>query len=230
MATPCLAAPPEQLLGPVNAVERCNLPPVLYVAGAVSLLKLGNRVSVVGSRNASGDGLRRAARLARELAQADVTVVSGLAAGIDTAAHRAAIEAGGHTIAVLGTPLDVAYPAGNRALQRLIAEEHLLVSQFPPGTPIHKSNFPRRNRVMALISDATVIVEAGEGSGALSQGWEAIRLGRPLFVMRAVAEDRNLEWPAEMMKYGAMVLAETAQVIAALPPPEAGGTFDALAF
>lgn len=133
-------------------------------------------------------------------------IVSGLAEGIDTAAHTAAIDAGGRTIAVLGTPLDVFYPAGNRNLQSLIMRDHLCISQFPPGTPAQRGNFPMRNRTMALLSDATVIVEAGEKSGSLHQGWEALRLGRPLFLIRSVFSDPSLSWPCEMERYGAMPL------------------------
>lgn len=131
---------------------------------------------------------------------------SGLAEGIDTAAHTTAIESGGRTIAVLGPPLDQAYPASNRGLQERIAERDLLVSQFRSGAPVRQKNFPMRNRTMALLTDATVIVEAGEKSGTLHQGWEALRLGRTLFLMESVAADPRLCWPKEMIAYGAQVL------------------------
>jgi len=133
-------------------------------------------------------------------------VVSGLAEGIDTAAHTSALEAGGETIAVIGTPLDKYYPAGNKDLQVRLAQEQLVVSQSPIGTPTTRKSFPIRNRTMALLSDATVIVEAGEKSGTLHQGWEALRLGRTLFLMESVANDPTLSWPREMIKYGALVL------------------------
>lgn len=220
---------PEDLLGPLNEVERRNAPPKLYVAGAPDLLKLATRVSIVGSRKASPDGLKRAARLARELVARGVTIVSGLAEGIDTAAHTTAIEARGRTIAVLGTSLDKVYPSKNRALQTRIMEEHLALSQFAPGQPTRPSNFPRRNRVMALISEATVIVEAGDTSGALSQGWEALRLGRQLWIMKAVAEDSRLSWPKEMREYGADVLSGTQELLDALPL-DAGGALADLVF
>lgn len=223
------AISPEKLLGPLNRVEQENAPERLFVAGAVALLKLGTRVSIVGSRKASAAGLKRAAKLARILAEKGITVVSGLAEGIDTAAHEAAMAAGGRTIAVLGTPLDRSYPRKNAGLQQRIVDEHLVVSQFPSGHSILKSNFPRRNRVMALISDATVIMEAGETSGAISQGWEALRLGRRLFIARSVAENPALTWPSEMRKYGAEVLAEAEDVIEALPR-DAGGPLAGLSF
>ena len=216
------AIPTEELLGPLNEVERKHAPDTLYLAGDDQLLRTGPRVAVVGTRNASAEGLRRATRLSRELATHGVVVVSGLAKGIDTAAHGAAIKAGGRTIAVLGNPLDQCYPRANSDLQRLIAEEHLLVSQFPSGHPSGRANFPRRNRTMALLTDATVIVEAGEGSGTISQGWEALRLGRRLFVLRSVMEDPHLTWTAEMQKYGAETLTEMSELLEVLPEPSDG--------
>ena len=107
------------------------------------------------------------------------------------------MEAGGRTIAVLGTPIDQFYPAENEALQKKIATEQLVVSQFSSGYPITPKNFPLRNRVMALLTDATVIVEAGEKSGTVHQGWEALQLGRLLFLLESVAQDKSLTWPAE---------------------------------
>ncbi len=225
-----LSFTPDELLGPLNDVERHNAPPRLYLTGARSLLKLGTRVSIVGARKASDLGLRRARKLARILAEEGVVVVSGLAAGIDTAAHEGAMSVPrGRTIAVLGTPLDTSYPAKNRELQRRIMEEHLAVSQYPAGHPIQKGNFPRRNRTMALISDATVIVEAGDTSGSLSQGWEALRLGRPLFIMKSVTEAPNLKWPSNLLKYGAEILAKPADLLEAFPA-DMGGHLDSLSF
>lgn len=172
---------PEELLGSLNEVETKYAPKRLYIRGDRDLLNDGPRVAIIGSRRASGDGLRRATKLAGELIREGVVVVSGLAEGIDTAAHTAAIQRGGRTIAVIGTPLDEVFPAKNHRLQEEIASHHLLVSQFTPGTPIRRENFPQRNRTMALLSHASVIVEAGETSGSLSQGWEAHRgrLPRP---------------------------------------------------
>jgi DNA processing protein len=211
--------PPDELLGPLNAVERQNAPEWLYVAGDTSLLGQEPRVAIVGARNPTADGQRRAARLARELVGQKVVVVSGLARGIDAAAHTAAIQAGGRTIAVLGTPLDVCYPRENAELQKHIMKNHLAVSQFPEGYPTGRTNFPRRNRTMALLTHATVIVEAREGSGTLSQGWEALRLGRELFVLKSVVETPSLAWPKEMLRYGARVLGATEELLPTLPPP-----------
>ena len=208
---------PESVLGPLNDLERKHLPDRLYLAGDAALLQRRPRVSIVGARNASPEGIRRAAKLARNLVEKDVVVVSGLAAGIDTAAHEAAIKAGGRTIAVIGTSLDKTYPRKNTDLQAFIASEHLVVSQFPPGYPTTRSNFPRRNRTMALIVDASVIVEAGDSSGSLSQGWEALRLNRELFIMRSILEQPDLTWPDEMKDYGAQVLESPEALLDVLP-------------
>jgi DNA processing protein len=192
----------EQILGPLNEVEKKNAPKRLYLAGNRGVLTLGPRVAIVGSRKASKRGLEEAWKLSEALASRGIVVVSGLAEGIDTAAHGAAMEVRGSTVAVLGTPLDECYPPKNRSLQDRIMREHLAVSQFPPGIPTRPSNFPIRNRTMALLSDATVIVEAGEKSGSLHQGWEALRLGRALFLMESVV-NKGLTWTEEMMRYGA---------------------------
>jgi DNA processing protein len=199
---------PEQLLGPLNEVEQKFAPKQLFAAGDIGLLREGARVSIVGSRKASAAGLGRARKLASILSERGIVVVSGLAEGIDTAAHTACIEKGGRTVAVIGTPLDQVFPRQNAALQEKIMKEHLCVSQFPSGRPVQRGNFPLRNRTMALISDASVIIEAGETSGSLSQGWEALRLGRGLFVTKALAEDPSLKWPKEMLGYGARVLSD----------------------
>ena len=211
----------EELVGPLSEAERRHSPKTLFVSGDPGLLRGTRRVAVVGSRQASPDGLRRAARLARELVASDIVVVSGLAMGIDAAAHAAAIDAGGRTIAVLGTPLDNFSPRSNAELLATIAREHLAITEFAPGTTVQRGNFPRRNRTMALLSDATAIIEAGDSSGSISQGWEAIRLGRPLFIARSLVENPDLAWTREMLDYGAFVLASLQDVVSVLPqgPP-----------
>src|SRR5579859_2010657 len=142
-----------------------------------------------------------ARRLARELSQSGVLVVSGLALGVDTEALKAALEASGRTIAVIGTPIDKAYPAENKRLQELIYRENLLISQFPPGKKTYPSNFPERNKLMATISDATVIVEASDTSGSLHQAAECLKLNRWLFIAKSVLEDRTLQWPSKFTHY-----------------------------
>jgi DNA processing protein len=125
----------------------------------------------------------------------------------------------GRTIAVIGTPLDDAFPKANAALQQKIAKEHLLLSQFAPRSAVTRGNFPRRNRTMALIADVSVIIEAGEGSGTLSLGWEALRLGRPLFILQSVVGS-GLKWPSEMLEHGAVVLSCVDDVRRVLPTDE----------
>jgi DNA processing protein len=211
--------PTVELIGrPLNEIESKYAPAFLYAQGDRSLLSpYGVRVSLVGSRKATAEGLRRTKKLARSLAKEGIVIVSGLAEGIDTAAHLAAMEAGG-TIAVLGTGLDRYYPVQNRELQIQIAQKHLVLSQFPPGSAPRKQSFPQRNRTMALISDATVIIEAGEKSGSHHQGWEALRLGRPLFVLQSTLEMR-MQWAEEMLKYGAKVLEGVDDVLGLIPSP-----------
>ncbi len=216
--TPAIEAHrPDQLLGRLTEIQSRNAPPVLFTAGDTSLLADTVRVSVVGSRHPSEEGSRRAIKLAAALVSKGAVVVSGLAEGIDTAAHATAMRTGGRTIAVLGTPLNEVFPAKNAELQAGIMEKHLAVSQFPIGMPTAKGNFPRRNRTMALISHASVIVEAGNSSGSLSQGWEALRLGRPLFIMKSIVMRADLTWPAEMISYGAIVLSDPDEIDSYLP-------------
>lgn len=198
---------PEDILGPLDEIERKHAPEQLYLAGDPTLLSHGVRVSIVGSRKASPEGLLRARKLAALLVRRGIIVVSGLAEGIDTAAHTSAIEEGGRTVGVLGTPLDRAFPTKNRELQDRIMGEHLAVSQFPSGNSIGPRAFPMRNRTMALLSDATVIVEAGAKSGTVHQGWEALRLGRPLFLMASLLKAGH-PWMKEMLHYGASVLSD----------------------
>ncbi len=190
----------------LTPTERKYAPGQLFVEGDLSLLSSGLKVSIVGSRKPSERGIRDAECLARTLVEHGVIVVSGLAEGIDTVAHETAIGSGGKTIAVLGTPLDVAYPAKNKGLLDKIKKDHLAVSQFSPGYPTTPGNFPLRNLTMALLSDATIIVEASENSGTRHQGWEALRLGRFVFILKTVIDNKALSWPKEMMKYGAQEL------------------------
>ena len=129
----------------------------LFYAGELSLLQ-EPCVAIIGTRKVTEAGAKRTNRLARELVQAGIVVVSGLAIGVDAAAHSAAIEAGGRTIAVIGTPLDKAYPAKNARLQETIYRDHLLISQFSPGTRTFRASFPQRNKLMATLTDATVVM------------------------------------------------------------------------
>ena len=213
----------EDLLGRrPNDVEEKHAPPELYAQGPMPVPLELPRVSVIGTRRPTEEGIRSARAVSKVLVDNGIVVVSGLAAGTDAEAHRAAIALRGRTIAVLGTPLDLAYPARNAPLQKIIAENHLVLSQFAPGLPVARRNFVMRNRTMALISHATVIVEAGTSGGTQQQGWEAIRLGRPLFIMDSVEDKPGSEWPAKLLHYGAMKLSHMDDILEFVPPPGLG--------
>jgi DNA processing protein len=202
---------PERLRDATDPVE------MLYFEGNWALASTPS-IAVVGTRKPSADGIERAAYLARRLVQDGFTVVSGLADGIDTAAHTSAIEAEGQTIAVIGTPLGHVYPKKNAELQRRIAEQYLLISPIPLEryeAQDFRSNrffFPERNKVMAALTQATVIVEAGETSGTLVQAREALRQGRKLFIMKSCFERTDITWPEKFRKEGAIRVDSYAEV------------------
>jgi len=202
---------PAELLGRLlNEVEAKYAPKTLYVSGSIEIPLRGIRVAVIGTRKPSNEGIEETKKIVEALVRKDIVIVSGLARGIDTVAHKTAIDSGGKTIAVLGTPLDRFYPKENRWLQELIMKEHLAISQFPIGSTIRPKNFVIRNRTMALISNASIIVEAGETSGVISQGWETIRLGRLLLINEKM---KNLAWVQKMVEYGAILFSNVGDVI-----------------
>lgn len=208
----------ENLLGrALNNIERKYAPKMLYVKGSLEIPLPCPRVSIVGSRKASSDGIENAKKIAKTLIENHAIIVSGLAEGIDTVAHETAIKMNGKTIAVIGTPLDKVFPRKNFELQQEIMKNHLAVSQFPIGYPTTPKDFVLRNRTMALISDASVIVEAGETSGSLHQGWETLRLGRPLFISESVVNNSELNWPKKMLEYGAIELSDPTDLLEVLP-------------
>jgi DNA processing protein len=209
----------QRLLGrPLNDIEDRYSPELLFIKGPMHPPLPGPRVSIVGSRKASAKGLSDATKISRVLAENGVVIVSGLAEGIDTCAHEAAMKVReGKTIAVLGTPLDRTYPKKNHWLQLEIMNHYLAISQFQIGHQTRPEDFIARNRTMALISDATIIVEAGPNSGSRHQGWEAIRLGRPLFIWKPILDQPELGWPREQLKYGAVELDNPIDVIESLP-------------
>ncbi len=209
----------EALLGhPLNDIETKFAPKTLYCVGPMEIPLSDSRISIIGSRRASQAGLLETKNIVRFLTKNKITIVSGLARGIDTTAHVAAMECGGSTIAVLGTPLNRAYPKENSGLQEAIMKGHLVVSQYPVGHVTRPRDFVLRNRTMALISGGTIVVEAGESSGSLHQCWEALRLGRPLFICRGVMKNDSLKWPKKMIEYGAMELDELEHVLENIPP------------
>ena len=194
---------PSKLRDAVSPVE------LLYYQGWWDLAA-SRSVAVVGTRNPSRDGLARTRRLVKELVKDELTIVSGLAAGVDTMAHETAIAEGGRTIAVIGTPLSHSYPRENADLQRHIAENFLIVSQVPvkryedQDYLSNRSFFPARNITMSALTEATIIVEAGETSGTLIQARAAIRQRRKLFVLDSCFRNPRLSWPATLEAKGAI--------------------------
>jgi DNA processing protein len=179
----------------------------IFYAGDLSLLKRPC-VSIVGTREVSEKGISVTDMIARKLVDAGIVVVSGLAYGVDTVAHTAALAQEGKTIAVIGTPLDKASPSENAPLQERIYREHLLISQFPEGEKPQRGNFPVRNRLMATLSDATVVIEASDTSGTLHQAAECTKLGRWLFIAKSVVDNPKLTWPKKFLKYDTCVVLE----------------------
>jgi len=193
---------------------------LLYYQGVWELTET-RCVAVVGARKASDDGLKRASRLARELAANGFTVVSGLAAGIDKAAHTSAIEAKGRTVAVIGTPLGIYYPPENRALQDRIANDFLLISQVPllrylrQAIPQNRLFFPERNVTMSALTEATIIVEASDTSGTLTQARAALHQGRKLFILDSCFQ-AGLTWPSTFEGRGAIRVRKSEDLLDAL--------------
>jgi DNA processing protein len=166
-------------------------PPLIFVAG--SLKPTDSRaVAVVGARTPSPEGVKTASAIATHLAARDYAVASGLAAGIDTAAHTAALTAGGRTLAVIGTGLNRSYPPENAALQRRIAAEGAVISQFWPDAPPSRRSFPMRNAVMSGLALTTVVVEASHTSGSRMQARLALAHGRPVCLLGSLVEQH--EW------------------------------------
>ena len=182
---------------------------LLYFQGTWDLV-FTRAVAVVGTRKPTADGIARTRKLVRKLVADGFTIVSGLAEGVDTEAHHTAIAAGGRTIAVIGTPLGLAYPKANAALQAKIAREFLLISQVPVeryDAQTVKGNrffFPERNKTMAALTEATIIIEAGETSGTLVQARAALKQGRKLLVLNSCFERGDLKWPRRLQDEGAI--------------------------
>lgn len=168
-----------------------NLPPFLFYRGTLERQD-ARAVAVVGTRQASEEGIRRASKMSAILVEAGVTVLSGMAAGIDTAAHEAALDGGGRTIAVMGTGILRTYPAANKDLAERIVEHGALVSQFWPSQPPGRHTFPRRNIVTSGMSQGTVVIEASKTSGAKMQARLALEHGKMAFLVDSLVTDQ--EW------------------------------------
>ena len=200
---------------PANLRQVDAAPPVLYVRGELSAAD-DLAVAIVGTRRASAYGREVAHNLAGECARAGVTVVSGLALGVDTVAHRAALEAGGRTIAVLGSGLDQLYPGQNRALADEIARQGAVVSDYPLGTRPEAQNFPPRNRIISGLSRAVAIVEAGQRSGALITAEFALDQGRDLYAVPGSILASGSVGCNDLIRQGAAPLLSPADLLAGL--------------
>ncbi|MGB3443565.1 MAG: DNA-processing protein DprA [Actinophytocola sp.] len=204
---------------PAQLREIHEMPPVLFYKGTLVPDEVG--VSVVGSRQASTRGLDIARSVAAGLAARGITVIAGLAKGIDTAAHLAALEAEGRTVAVTGTGITQIYPAENKGLQDRITRDGLVLSQFWPDAPPTKHSFPMRNAVMSGFGRATVVVEAGEHSGARIQARKAVSHGRPV-VLTDLVVDSN-KWPSDLIgRPGVHVVSSTDEIMSVVDRITAG--------
>ncbi|HEY6838595.1 MAG TPA: DNA-processing protein DprA [Geobacteraceae bacterium] len=205
---------------PRPLLEIPDHPPFLYVKG--SLRDLEPALAVVGARRASTYGLLATERLARDLVAQGVTVVSGMARGVDAAAHRSALAAGGRTVGVLGCGIDVVYPAENRDLFKEMAETGALVSEFPMGTTPLAENFPRRNRIISGMSRGVLVVEAAENSGSLITAQYALDQGREVFAVPGNINFKTSRGTNRLIKDGAKLVEGVEDIISELPPRETG--------
>lgn len=177
-------------------------PPYLFMKGNVHLLD-EKSVCVVGSRNASNDSMAKTERIVHSLIKRNIVVNAGLAKGIDTATHQSALKYGGRTIAVIGTPINQYYPKENKELQIEIEKKGLVISQFPPCNTVNRWNFPIRNATMSGISIATIIMEAGETSGALKQADYALKQDRDVLIPQSAIDNPSIQWPKKYIQKGA---------------------------
>jgi DNA processing protein len=200
---------------PKLLLEIPDPPLLLYCRGALSLLDRP-ALAIVGSRNATTQGLRNAEQFARAFSEAGLTVISGLAQGIDAAAHRGGLAAAGSTIAVLGTGADVNYPPANAALAAEIAQRGLLVSEFPLGSAPSAHNFPRRNRVISGLAQGCVVVEAALASGSLITARAAAEQGREVFALPGSIHSPLAKGCHALIKSGAKLVESAEDVLSEL--------------
>jgi DNA processing protein len=201
---------------PVDFVEKiladsAGLFTSLFYKGNLDLLNKP-MVSVVGTRAPSREGVVRATKVTELLCDMGFVVLSGLAKGIDSVAHKTALEKNGLTVAVMGTPIHKIYPAENKLLAEQIILRGLLLSPALPNEETGKYLFPRRNKLMALLSKATIIVEAGPTSGVIHQAAECLRQKRTLILLNSLAENKNLPWVPKFLKSGARVAENSADL------------------
>jgi len=188
-------------------------PPFLYYQGSLDIFERPS-LAVVGSRRPTDYGIRMTSRIVSELASTGVVIISGLAYGIDAAAHQAALESGGQTAAVFGCGLDIVYPAGHKALAQRIEQSGCLLSEFPEGTRPERFNFPVRNRIVAGLSDGVLVVEAGIKSGALVTAGIALEQGKDVLAMPGSVEAEQSLGPNNLIKQGAIAVTSAEDIFA----------------
>jgi DNA processing protein len=200
---------------PKRLLETDQPPPVLYAKGNLQILKRPC-LAIVGSRHATAQGETTAENFAESLCRAGFAVASGLALGIDGAAHRGALKADGATIAVVGTGLDIVYPAKHKALAHQIAQHGLLLSEYPLGTPSISYNFPRRNRIISGLSEGCLVVEANIDSGSLITAKLAIEQGREVFAIPGSIHSPVAKGCHALIKQGAKLVESTDDILSEL--------------
>jgi DNA processing protein len=200
---------------PARLLEIPDPPPLLYLKGQRTLLQ-STGIGVVGSRNASPGGLQNAEAFARALSDAGITIISGLALGIDAAAHRGGLEGKGSSIAVVGTGLDLVYPARNKALAHDLALSGLIVSEFSLGTPALAAHFPRRNRIISGLSHGVLIVEAAIASGSLITARLAAEQGRDVFAIPGSIHSPFSKGCHQLIKQGAKLVDDANDILSEL--------------
>ena len=191
---------------PGELLELGHPPAELFALGRESALAKP-RVAIVGTRNSTAYGERVTRTLTRALVRAGVSIVSGMARGIDASAHRTALEEGGNTVAVLGTGIDVPYPVGHRVLHQTIADRGLVLAENPPGTRAHQGAFPKRNRIIAALAPVTIVIEAGFRSGALNTAGQALELGRTVAAVPGPIDSDQSRGSNQLLRDGAVLIA-----------------------
>lgn len=205
---------------PLREIPKPPPPPVLYYKGTLSEHDNEWSVAIVGTRKCTGYGSAVAFDLAKSLSRKGYTIISGMAAGIDTAAHNGALKAGGRTIAVFGTSIDKVFPAGNLNLAKNIKDSGLILSEFPMSARGEKMNFPRRNRIISGMSRGTIVVEAGKKSGALITAELANEQGREVFAVPGDVHTSVSRGPHWLIKHGAYLVETADDVIEILGGPQ----------
>jgi DNA processing protein len=208
-------------LYPVLLRKLSDAPPVLYVRGS---LRDTDRyaVAVVGSRHVTHYGTQVSEKIACDLASRGITIVSGMARGVDSASHRGALRAKGRTLAVLGSGIDVLYPPENRNLVRAISSSGAVISEFPFGTLPERGNFPRRNRIISALSLGVVVVEAAVDSGSLITVRYALDQGREVFAVPGNITSRNSKGTNDLIRNGAVLVRNAEDIIEELKPQISG--------